>query len=71
MHAWPKLLTLVGLALLQQIGSVDLTRPAPPSISHNRPIPAACKNLKPGGIADGWIALWPLIEEVGWRRQLQ
>jgi hypothetical protein len=54
MRAWPKLLTLVGLALLQQIGSVDLTRPAPPSTSHNRPIPAACKDLKSGGIADGW-----------------
>jgi hypothetical protein len=54
MRAWPKLLTLVGLALLQQIGSVDLTRPAPPSGSHKRPIPAACENLKSGGIADGW-----------------
>lgn len=54
MRAWPKLLTLVGLALLQQIGSVDLTRPVPPSVSHNRPVPAACKDLKSGGIADGW-----------------
>jgi hypothetical protein len=54
MRTWPKLLTLVGLALFQQIGSVDLTLSAPPSVSHNRPIPAACEHLNPGGIGDGW-----------------
>lgn len=42
-------LLLIGNAFAQQIGSIDLTRPA-----KHEDLPHSCKNLVPGIIADGW-----------------
>jgi hypothetical protein len=46
-------LVFIGLALNQQVGSVDLTRSAPTTV-HQQPIPAGCKEITPSGTGDGW-----------------
>lgn len=43
-----------AFALAQQIDSVDLTRPAPPEKSYERPLPVGCDKLTEGIIGDGF-----------------